>query len=200
MTAAEANPFATRYTRLGAIRPLTEEGHPFDASATLAQLAEAGGCGAFVGPHGSGKSTRLAACAKAAADQGQRVQRVRLRRWRESLGVARAIALLPAGSLVCVDSLEVAGRVAARCLRILARLRRVQLLATSHEPAGLPMLVCCRTSPALLNRIVEQLPAHGGSITQGDIEEAFTAANGNIREALFALYDRVEARRSPQRS
>ncbi|MBL6832488.1 MAG: hypothetical protein ISQ70_13895 [Pirellulales bacterium] len=200
MTAADVNPFATRYTRLGAIDPLTEEGRPFDAVAALAQLAEAGGCGAFVGPHGSGKSTRLAACAKAAADQGQQVQTIRLRRWRETLRVARAIALLPAGSLVCVDSLEVAGRFGAGCLRRLARLRRVQLLATSHVPAGLPVLVCCRTSPALLERIVEQLPAHGGSIAQGEIEEAFTAAGGNLREALFALYDRAEARRSGRRS
>ncbi len=31
MTAADVNPFATRYTRLGAIDPLTEEGRPFDA-------------------------------------------------------------------------------------------------------------------------------------------------------------------------
>ena len=35
---------------------------------------------------------------------------------------------------------------------------------------------------------------------QGEIEEAFTAAGGNLREALFALYDRAEARRSGRRS
>ena len=37
-------------------------------------------------------------------------------------------------------------------------------------------------------------------VAQGEIEEAFTAAGGNLREALFALYDRAEARRSGRRS
>ena len=62
-TVGESNPFATRFTRAGALPPLNDDGSPFDAAAVLATLEEAAGCGAFVGPHGSGKSTRLQACA-----------------------------------------------------------------------------------------------------------------------------------------
>lgn len=195
-----ANPFATRYTRLGAVAPLTESGERFDAAAMLVQLKDAGGCGAFVGPHGSGKSTRLEACAEAAEAAGRPVRRIRLRRWRESVAAAHILATLPAGGLVCVDSLEVAGRFGAACLRSLARCRRVQLLATSHAPLALPVLIQCHTSLALLERIVAQLPASEGSIPQAALAEAFTAADGNIREALFLLYDRVEAHRSLRQS
>ena len=194
------NPFSTRYIRVGAIPALSEQGGPFDAPAVLAELAQIGGCGAFVGPHGSGKSTRLEACAQAAAAQGQQVCRIRLRRWWESLAAARRIAMQPAGALVCIDSLEVAGRLGISCLRGMARLRRVRLLATTHKPAGLPVLVECKTSLALLERVVEQLPAKGGSISREDLRDAFVAADGNLREALFALYDLVEARRTAPRS
>lgn len=194
------NPFATRYTRPGAIAPLTNDGQPFDADALLAELAQTGGCGAFVGPHGSGKSTRLEACREAAAAQGQPVRRIRLRRWTESLAVARAIVALPSGGLVCVDSIEVAGRVGAACLRCLARLHQVQLLATTHAPRGLPVLSICRTSPLLLKRIIEQLPHRHERISDAVLEEVFLASKGNLREALFRLYDRAEDQRSPPRS
>lgn len=195
-----ANPFATRFTRAGALPPLNEDGTPFDAATVLGRLKETGGCGVLVGPHGSGKSTRLAACEAAARNSGLRVRTLRLRRWSDVVSVLRRLLTLPSGSLLCIDSLEQAGRLGVSCLARLARLRGILLLATCHEPLGLPALVDCRTSPELLERIVDHLPPHDGCVTQRDLANAFAASDGNLREALFDLYDRVEAGRRRQRS
>jgi hypothetical protein len=194
------NPFATRYTRPGNVQPLNEDGGRFDAEELLAHLAANGGCGGFVGPHGSGKSTRLEAVAAIAAERGMPVRRIRLRRWRDVFRAMWAVVITRRGGLVCLDSLEQAGRVGTVWLRCLAFLTGVQMLGTSHTAMGLPTLLTCRTSTALLQRIVEQLPSHGGSVSEADLIEAFEASNGNLREALFVLYDRVETQRNLQRS
>ncbi len=194
------NPFATRYTRPGHVQPLNEDGSRFDADELLAQLAASGGCGGFVGPHGSGKSTRLEAVAAIAAERGMPVRRIRLRRRRDVFQAMWAVVTTQRGGLVCLDSLEQAGRLGTLWLRCLASLTGRQMLATSHTAMGLPTLVTCRTSTALLQRIVEQLPSHGGGISEADLIEAFEASNGNLREALFVLYDRVETQKSPHRS
>lgn len=194
------NPFATRYTRPGQLAPLDEQGRPFDPEAALGELAAAGGCGVFVGPHGSGKSTRLQACADAAAARGERVCRLRLRRRVDTLRAAWRVSTFPTAGLVCIDSVEKAGRGGLALLRALARARGVRLLATSHTSLGLPVIALCSTSLPLLERLVEQLAGHGNGVTPADIAEAFQASNGNLREALFLLYDRVEAAWQRQRS
>ena len=196
----EPNPFATRFTRAGALPPLNEDGSSFDAAAVLAALEKGGGCGAFVGPHGSGKSTRLEASATAAGKRGLVVKKMRLRRVLDLLAALRQLLTLPSGSLLCIDSLELAGRLGASWLVRLARLRGILLLATCHEPLGLPVLVDCRTSLELLERILDHLPPHDDCLNQHDLADAFAASDGNLREALFALYDRVEAARRRQRS
>jgi hypothetical protein len=61
-------------------------------------------------------------------------------------------------------------------------------------------MAMCHTSLELLKRVVEQLPPHAGLVSQQDLADAFSAANGNIRDALFELYDRAETARSRQRS
>jgi energy-coupling factor transporter ATP-binding protein EcfA2 len=194
------NPFATRYTRPGQLAPLDEQGRAFDPAAALAALEAAGGCGAFIGPHGSGKSTRLHACAAAAAARGERVCRLRLRRRVDTVYAAWRISTCSPSGLVCVDSLEQAGRGGLAVLRRLARVRGVRLLGTCHRSMGLPVIAVCSTSLPLLERLVEQLAGHESGVTAADVAEAFRASNGNLREALFLLYDRVEAAQQRQRS
>jgi len=49
---------------------------------------------------------------------------------------------------------------------------------------------------------VGRLPCSGSSrplIHETDVKEAFRAASGNVREALFLLYDTFEARARPER-
>lgn len=193
---AEVNPFATRYTRPAAIPPVDESGAVLDPGAWLDALDRAGGCGAFVGPHGSGKTTRLEACAVEAASSGQKVERLCLRRRGDAArAVWRLLAAVP-GSLVCVDGLERAGPVFLRLLRPLVRWRRVRLLATLHDDHCLPVIARCETSRRLLETLVGFLPDHGGRVSAADVSNAYTAAEGNLREAFFQLYDRFEAGRS----
>ena len=58
-------------------------------------------------------------------------------------------------------------------------------------------LVRCVTTPALLGRLVDDLPGHGGLIATEDVEQAFRRHGGDIREALYDLYDRFERRTRP---
>jgi hypothetical protein len=53
----------------------------------------------------------------------------------------------------------------------------------------------------LLQQIVDQLqPDHVRLITPRDVVNAFQKASGNLREALFDLYDRYEERRRAEPS
>jgi hypothetical protein len=74
---------------------------------------------------------------------------------------------------------------------------------TAHRPGLLPTLRACRTSPALLTAIVDRLPVQGAFLPNEravQIDEAFRRSKGDIREALFTLYDRFEERTGAARA
>jgi hypothetical protein len=58
----------------------------------------------------------------------------------------------------------------------------------------LPRLLECRTSPGLLATLVARLPESGDVIGTADVDEAFSRHSGNVRDALYDLYDRFERR------
>lgn len=191
------NPFATRHTQPGTVAPLDPDGRPIDLADLLSRLREHDGCGAIVGPHGSGKTNLLVHLATALADHGGSLGPLRARSGCDEFGIVRAILTATTGTVVCIDSweqLRLATRLAARAA---VAWRRCGLLVTSHAPTALPTLVECRTSPNILAAIVAALPDTGGSITRLDIAEAFARHAGNLRDALADLYDRFESRRSP---
>lgn len=184
------NPFATRFTRPGAIPPLDERGLPLDVAALAARLQALGG-GALVGPHGHGKTTLLLALADRLAGEGLPVVVLRFRTWWHGFSAIRAIAAAPAGAVVCIDGWETLGPCRGP-LRRVARLLGRGLLVTSHGPAGLPMLRECATSATLLRAIVARLPDHGGRIDAEAVTAAFGRYGGDLRESLSDLYDRYE--------
>lgn len=186
------NPFATRYTRPGAIPPLDGRGRPLDVAALAATLVRLRAA-ALQGPHGHGKSTLLAAIATVLRRSGMPVSVVRIRGWPDVVAVAGTLATTPRQTAVFVDGWERLGPL--RCpLQLLARLRRGTLLVTTHAPCGLPVLRRCETSPDLLRAIVARLPDHRGLVDDGDVADAFHAHGGDVREALYDLYDRIECR------
>jgi hypothetical protein len=69
-----SNPFATRFTRPGAIDYLFASGQSVDS--LVGRLRDHGWWGAILGPHGSGKSTLLAALAPELDAAGRRVVRL----------------------------------------------------------------------------------------------------------------------------
>jgi hypothetical protein len=191
------NPFATRHTQPGTVAPLDADGRPIDLDGLLSRLRDHEGCGAIVGPHGSGKTNLLVHLATELADHGGSLGPLRVRSGCDEFGIVRAILTATAGTVVCIDSWEQVGLATRLTARAAAAWRRCGLLVTSHAPTTLPTLVECRTSPAILTAIVAGLPNTGGSITQVDIAEAFARHAGNLRDALADLYDRFESRRSP---
>jgi energy-coupling factor transporter ATP-binding protein EcfA2 len=164
------------------------------AEAMVRRLAELGGRVQIIGPHGSGKSTLLTAL-------GGELARARRAAWVCLLndGQARmprawaSQAQQAAAGTIVVDGYE---QLSQWCRwRLKARCRREGwwLLVTAHDDVGLPTLAATRPSIELACALVEELlPEADGRIGRDVVDECFRAAGGNLREMLFALYDRLE--------
>lgn len=200
MTNHSANPFSTRFTRPGAIPPLDERGDPVSLRKILSRFAAIGGIAAIVGAHGSGKSTLLMALARELARESRLGRSVRLGRgwWRDAIAASMAVFRGPPGDVAIIDSWERLGPLTAAALHLVARIRNRSLLVTAHARGTIPTLVECRTTAPLLVRIVQRLHPSCESPDADDVVHAFEACRGDIREALFALYDRFEASRQPR--
>ena len=195
------NPFASRYTRPGCLPPLDYMGRCIDADAMLSAFDHMGAMASIRGPHGAGKSTLLTHLADRWEDRGMAVERVRLRTRADMAQAMACIGRAPDAGLVCIDSWELAGGFARWRACRKARSVGCRLLVTEHRRTGLPALIECRTTAALLGKIVSQLPDHhrwfGTLIDSLDIEAAFALSGGTLREAIAELYDRFERRLPP---
>jgi energy-coupling factor transporter ATP-binding protein EcfA2 len=188
------NPFATSRIRPGRLAPRDAHGHPLDLRPLVARLRGAAGTVALVGPHGSGKSNLLSALVEALASEGREVTILRVVDRPDASAVLAAVGRAAPGQLVAVDGWERVGRCTGWVLRVLARRRGCGLLVTAHRPGTLSVLLACHTTPALLARLVDDLPDHDGFVRPPDIDAAFRATSGNLREALLVLYDCYERR------
>lgn len=193
-----SNPFATRFTRPGRLPPLDSAGRPIDLHDALDRLAHVGQA-AIVGPHGSGKSTLLATLVATLQEHGAVVHVIRLRSFRDFPRLVRVVAGAGPDDLVAVDSWERLGAAGGWIVRGLAWIRGCRLLVTSHRADGFPLLADCRPTLAVLESVVSYLPDagqwYGKAIDGDDLKAVFARHGGDIREALFDLYDRFEARR-----
>lgn len=192
------NPFSTRHVRPGRIVPLDEDGMPMDIAALAVRLRRTGGMAAIVGPHGSGKSTLLSRLADAIEADGTRVVRLRLRSWRDAWRAGVAVCQAGRHGTVCIDGWESLAVPVRGLVRLIAWGMRRVLVVTTHARGRTPVLACCRTSPSLLESIVTRLPGaarwYGDVITSADVAAAFQRHRGDVREALFELYDLFECR------
>ncbi|HEY5313041.1 MAG TPA: hypothetical protein VIK18_11000 [Pirellulales bacterium] len=190
-----SNPFATRYVRPGAI---SYRWPPGGVAEFLDRLKAGNWRGEIVGPHGSGKSTLLAALVPALEAAGHRVILFRLGAGARRLprGAARLAAAGP-GTLVIVDGYEQLAGWARWMLRTACRRRQSGLLVTTHRGSGLPRVAETCVEPAVAVDIVRELLGDSGSVEPGEVLPALEASGGNLREALFQLYDLYEARRPP---
>lgn len=201
------NPFSTRHTRPGSIVPLDGRGIPLDIPLLVRRLRSAGGVGAIVGPHGSGKSTLLLRLAGEIEAAGTSVAVLRLRGWLDVWRTVGAFRIAGRGGVVCIDGWERLAGPVRRLVRMLARATGRGLVVTMHRRDSMPELATCLTSPGLLAAIVERLPArsewYGSLIEAQDVRAAFDRQRGDIREALYDLYDVFERRArgsAPRRS
>jgi energy-coupling factor transporter ATP-binding protein EcfA2 len=219
MVYPHTNPFATRWTRPGALPYLGGD------SATPAELVERlkhhEWHGAIVGPHGSGKSTLLAMLIGALADAGRRVTLVQLHDGQRRLPrapqdptchgrpgrVFDAASPTPVGRVfdptchgrlgrvLAIDGYEQLSRWQRWRIRRQCRRQRCGLLVTSHRECSLPVLVQTRPTLDIVEQLIaEHLPPHGGRITGTDIQTAWNRHGGNVREVFFELYNVFERR------
>jgi hypothetical protein len=101
------------------------------------------------------------------------------------------------GIVVIVDGYEQLASWGRFLLRLRCRRSGLGLLVTAHEPVGLPDLYRVSISPEMAQRVVDHLlaPMPSPTISPADVSECLAARSGNLREALFDLYDRHEHRR-----
>jgi hypothetical protein len=208
------NPFSTRYTRPGAIPFRFPPGSGADQ--LVAQLRSQGWRGAIVGPHGSGKSSLVAALVPAIRRAGKEVLLVELHDGQRRLPVVQEKGTgvvscqgdpaakgndqettpVPFSCVVIVDGYEQLSWWNRLGLRRVCRHRGQGLVVTSHARTALPLLFRTATSLDLAQGIVASLLAGRPElITPEQLARRFESRHGDLRELLFDLYDLYEERR-----
>jgi hypothetical protein len=187
------NPFATCWTKPGALAfrfPCGES-----AERLIDRLAANSWWGEIVGPHGSGKSTLLETLKPLLAGAGRDLVAIALRDHQRRLprGFVQRI-LATSHPLVIVDGYEQLSRLSRCWLKWQCRRRSAGLLVMSHAATGLPPLIRLQPDFELVERLVTALTEERPSaVTAHDIAASHARYGSNVRELLFALYDRHEA-------
>ncbi|NUO49343.1 MAG: hypothetical protein HOV80_10850 [Polyangiaceae bacterium] len=183
-----SNPFATRWIRPGATPYLFANGGPtLDA---LVRHVRAGKSLEIVGPHGSGKSTLIEAllAALSAAEIPWRASSLHdggmARRTRSSAGVGARVH--------SIDGFEQLSWAERAAVRLRARVLAHGLIVTAHAPVGMDLVLRTEVTPdlavAVVTRLLERAPPQA-LVRPTDVLPRLRAHAGNLREALFDLYD-----------
>jgi energy-coupling factor transporter ATP-binding protein EcfA2 len=164
------------------------------AERLVAQLAAAKWCGEIVGPHGSGKSTLLETLKPCLAAAGRSVSAVTLRdRQRRLPKSFLRESLASSRPLIIVDGYEQLDWPSRLLLRWRCRRGSAGLVVASHAATGLPLLYRTRPTLQIAEQLVSTLTARNPSpITATDVAASHACHGSNLRELLFALYDRHE--------
>jgi len=196
--ARPSNPFATRFTRPGAI-PF--QFPPGDSPQQLIdRLSQQAWCGQIIGPHGSGKSTLLASLSPALAAAGRQVVLVRLHEGQRRLPPEVNPRTWQASTQLIIDGYEQLGWFARFRLRRWQARRGCGLLVTAHAAAGLPTLWHTEPTAERLAALVAQL-LNRSQLEPAEralVDKTFERHRGDQREALFALFDVFERGQWPR--
>ena len=190
----DSNPFASCYVRPGSLPYVFPSG--ITADVLVDRLRQHGWRGQITGPHGSGKSTLLQTLLPALEAAGRLVEYYPLHPGAATLGsLRRSSARWNGDTQVVIDGYEQLGWLRQQQVRWTCLARGAGLLVTAHRPLRLPVLWQTEVSLALTSQIVQRLLAgrSRSGVTEEAVAQAFAAQRGNLREVLFALYDRWEA-------
>lgn len=186
------NPFATSRVHPGALPFLFPA--DMDAAQLVRQLAAWRWRAQIVGPHGTGKSTLLAALRGELERIGKPAVQGVLRDGQRRL--PHELAHSPESTLTIVDGFEQLGLWWRWRLLHGPLWRKRGLLVTTHAPVGLPTLFRTEPTVELAQRVVERLlPPGDATIAADDVASQFHRHGGDVREALFGLYDLYELRK-----
>jgi hypothetical protein len=151
---------------------------------------DASWCGQIVGPHGTGKTTLLAAIEPELRRMGRTTITVTPGRgsWRATLASAWRRTCVP--TQLIVDGYEQLGLLARWRLHRWCRQAGHGLLVTTHRPARLPIIYRTLSSLDTAHELVRQLTENTAIVIDPQfVERAFRAHDGNLREVFFDLYD-----------
>lgn len=167
-----------------------------DWARLLERLKELHYRAALVGPEGRGKTTLLEQLGEHLEERGFSLRRATLRRGQRRLPPEtrrRLLADLGPRDVLLLDGAQELGRWAWR--RIERRSRAAAgLVITSHREGLLPTLLHCETSPALLAELAQELAQREPDAVAGvDLDALYRRHGGNVRDALWELYDRWAA-------
>jgi hypothetical protein len=186
------NPFSTRF--------IAPDRHPFifppgkSLSDVGGRLVNQDWSGQIIGPHGSGKSTLLHNLLQWAEGQGGTARFIFLNDQQRRLPQGWTAEPLP--TFYAVDGAEQLSWWAWTGLKWQCARHRCGLLVTAHHSLKLPTLF--QTGPAdpeTIRRVVYAIAGSNDTPSPDLSRQLATAHVGNMREILFALYDRWEKRR-----
>lgn len=191
-----SNPFATRFTRPGAIEFLFP---PETSTASLvSSLGTAGWWGQIIGPHGSGKSTLVATMLPDLESAGRIVRHAALSQGERELPAAvKDPGNWTERTQLVIDGYEQLSWWNRRTIQAACRRQGAGLLVTTHVSCGLPILFQTAPSLELAQSIVRKLLAdEDQTIAPADVAQAYRQHPTNLREVLFQLYDLYQNRRN----
>jgi hypothetical protein len=188
---AHENPFRSSRIRPGAVPFLFPPGQ--NAEMLVELLERNQWWGEIIGPHGSGKSSLLASLVPVVERAGRPVVLVELHNGQRRLPI-RLDARLRSPTVLVVDGYEQLSRWNRFWLKRHCRRCGLGLLATSHGSVGLPEICRTAVTPELASRVVDLLlDGRTPPLDRAELAACLSRHGGNLREALFELYDACES-------
>mgnify|MGYP002623929485 CR=1 FL=1 len=188
-----SNPFCADRLRPGAIDYIFVDGT--NITDLLHKLRESNWRGEIVGPHGTGKSTLIQTLLPKLANEEFNVRLGTFRggafHWASEGAATNGSTHLR--EIVVIDGFEQLSPLARWKWKWLTRWRRQGLLVTSHRSVGLPRLLTSNVNCDLARQVVQQIAGEEmAGLTADDVDAALDQADGNLRDAMFRLYDVFE--------
>jgi len=188
------NPFATRYTRPGALPYYFSDGTTLDR--LIDRLSRHRWQGQIVGPHGSGKSTLLTHLQRELSGAGRKVLAAHCRTTARQLPAWPSTAEWNPSTQIVVDGYEQLSWPSRIWLRWWVARRGAGLVITTHRRVwGLPVLWRTASDLATAQHLVRELvsPHHlDAQRLHERLPQLWGSCQGNMRELLFALYDELQ--------
>lgn len=190
------NPFSTKFIRPGAIPFLFPNGT--DAAILVRRMRATRWRGQIIGPHGSGKTSLLLAL-KPHLEAERRTVWYQPEPGSKKLrfSLASQFRFWEKELLVIIDGFGELPVPTQLAIVAVTKWKGNGLLITTHRRKfGLPILVTLRpkleTFSAVVNYITSRFPQDSlANISQQELNQIWLKHNGNIREALFDLFDRA---------
>lgn len=201
-----SNPFSTRFVAPGAVEYFFQEG--ISAKSIIDKLAFNQWRGQIVGPHGTGKTSLLWALYRELQSlhgTGSEFEpsRVEFIQFQGKIDggtpaekeLAHDSMSLPTSfprHIRFVDGFEQMSWLARRQMSSQSKIPGEGLIVSSHRKLPLPTIFESEANARHFRSIVAKLMLGRTFFSNAEIDEALSSNHGNIREALFELYDRWE--------